>query len=157
MTTVRQFDKIDASDISRFWIWVEKSENCWEWVGNKDRLGYGIANTSDGKRLAHRMSWFISNGSIDDRDIDHVCHNTSCIKPEHLRPATAKENAENLLPVRAASGYRGVYKAGKKWMAGVKHNGTDYRIGEFDTPEQANSAVVALRNKLFTHNILDHV
>jgi len=157
MASVLPFDKIDTIDIARFWVWVEKTDSCWEWVGRTTKLGYGVANTSDGKRLAHRMSWYIKHGSISDLAIDHACHNPACVNPDHLRMATAKQNAENLLPVRASSGYRGVYAAGRKWQAEVTHNGVSHRIGKFESPEAAHEAVVAMRNKLFTHNILDRV
>ena len=155
MASVLSFDGIDAADIARFWIWVEKSDSCWEWVGRRDKHGYGRANTSVGGRFAHRLSWFIKHGSISDLTIDHACHNTSCVNPDHLRPATTKQNAENLLPVRAASGYRGVYRSRNKWCAAVNHNGVRHNLGSFDTPEEANAAVTALRNELFTHNLLD--
>jgi hypothetical protein len=55
------------------------------------------------------------------------------------------------------SGYRGVHwdSRQRKWRASVRHNSKAHHAGRFDSPEEANRAVIALRNKLFTHNEQD--
>jgi hypothetical protein len=147
---------LDTCDTARFWVWVEKTDTCWNWVGRLDANGYGRMHTPAGQFMAHRISWAIEHGAADTSlYLDHICHNAACVRPAHLRPATAKQNAENLLPIRAASGYRGVYAAGKKWSAMVKHDGKVYRSGKHLTAESANEAAIAMRNELFTHNVLD--
>ena len=156
MAMILQEAMLDTCDKARFWVWVEKTEHCWNWVGLTNRLGYGRFQTSAGRFMAHRISWALEHGETDsDLHIDHACHNPACVRPSHLRLATAKQNAENLLPVRASSGYRGVYAYGKKWQAAVKHDGKYHRSGPYATPEEANEAVVRMRNELFTHNVLD--
>lgn len=37
-------------------------------------------------------------------------------------------------------------------MARVKHNGVLYSAGQYDTIAEAEAAVIAKRNELFTHN-----
>jgi hypothetical protein len=156
MASVLDKSMLDTSDLARFWIWVEKTDTCWNWTGRTDAKGYGRMQTSSGQFLTHRISWAIEHGTTDSGlFLDHACHNAACVRPDHLRLATVKQNAENLLPVRAASGYRGVYPAKGKWSAMVKHNGKIYRSGKHLTPESANEAAIEMRNQLFTHNLLD--
>ena len=130
---------------------------CDEWPLERGRGGYGVVRSADRrKHMAHRLAWETANGHIPEgMFIDHICHNRACVKIEHLRLATTKQNAENLGAVRAASGYRGVDKHRNRWRARLKHNGRNIHVGTFDTAEEADQAVRAARNSLFTHNNLD--
>jgi hypothetical protein len=93
--------------------------------------------------------------------VDHICHVPSCIKPDHLRLVTIKQNAENFggLKVTNNSGYRGVHWHSQtgKWNVQVTHNGRRYAGGLHSDIEEANAAAIALRNLLHTHNDLDRV
>jgi hypothetical protein len=115
----------------------------------------------DGRQvLAHRYSYEIHVGPIPDgMFIDHRCHNRKCVKPEHLRLATNKQNLENLLGAHSSSksGVRGVYyrSSSNKWCAQVGHNNKSVFVGNFDSLEEAEAAVVAKRNELYTHNDAD--
>lgn len=139
----------------RFWPKVDKSGECWEWTAARAR-GYGRFDTN----LAHRISYELTYGAIPDgAQLDHVCHNRGCVRPEHLRPATNKENAENHRGARqhSKSGVRGVYwhKHVKKWHGQVTHNGQHYSLGYFVDLQDAEAAVVEKRRELFTHNVAD--
>ena len=70
---------------------------CWLWVARKDNNGYGVVG-SGGSGLAHRLSWEKHNGkSIPvGLDILHSCDNPSCVNPDHLRPGTQKDNAQDM-------------------------------------------------------------
>lgn len=144
----------------RFWDKVHKGESCWQWQGKPTSEGYGIFGV-DGKRVyAHRFSYEISKGSIPGGAlIDHICHNRMCVKPEHLRIATMKQNLENLRGANAnsSSGIRGVYlhKKSGLWAGRVKHNYETHSVGYFKTKEEADTATAAKRNELFTHNDQD--
>lgn len=74
----------------RFWGWVDKSDNCWEWVGSKHSSGYGkFASVL----LAHRYSYELHKGKIPEGlQIDHICFNKSCVNPEHLEAVTPRTN-----------------------------------------------------------------
>jgi hypothetical protein len=94
--------------------------------------------------------------------IDHMCHTPACVNPDHLRAVTNKQNAENHngQPCSAnTSGIRGVYWhiRDKRWVARVRHNGKFISVGSFLTAEEAESAVIAKRNELFTHNDADRM
>jgi hypothetical protein len=84
----------------RFLSHVAKKNNkdCWLWIGNKNKLGYGkIWNL--GKHVpTHRMSWMIYKGKIPKGlFICHHCDNPSCVNPEHLFLGTAKDNHDDCI------------------------------------------------------------
>jgi hypothetical protein len=56
-----------------------------------------------------------------------------------------------------SSGVRGVcwVSQKKKWRATIGHNQRQVHVGYFSDLADAESAVVAKRNKLFTHNDAD--
>lgn len=53
------------------------------------------------------------------------------------------------------SGVRGVYRDRGKWVAQVKHEGRAVHVGRFDRIEDAEAAVVARRNELFSNSLAD--
>lgn len=72
---------------------------CWEWTGARMPSGYGRigwGSLTDGTRetaLAHRVSYTILRGPIPDGlQIDHLCRNRSCVRPDHLEPVTSATN-----------------------------------------------------------------
>lgn len=70
---------------------------CWYWQGGTDHYGYGVIRDSadNGGRLlkAHRVSYELLIGPIPDGlDLDHLCMNHGCVKPDHLEPVTRGEN-----------------------------------------------------------------
>lgn len=69
------------------------SSGCWEWTAGKHPRGYGQFY-GDGKRCgAHRFSYIYHKGSIpEDKEIDHLCRNTSCVNPDHLEAVSHHEN-----------------------------------------------------------------
>lgn len=143
----------------RFWAKVNKTATCWNWTGSTKANGYGTFGISPGKtQYAHRVSWEWANGPIPAQMmIDHTCFTHSCVNPAHLRLVTQKQNQENRAGQRSdnTSGYRGVRFQAGKWLAIVYHNGQPINAGRYLTPEEANEAVMAKRNELFTHNDLD--
>lgn len=57
---------------------------CWEWTRSKDG-GYGQFHRC-GTKWAHRVYYRWAHGKIpDDRVVDHMCMNRSCVNPDHLR------------------------------------------------------------------------
>lgn len=67
---------------------------CWEWWGAKNSSGYGsMTNGKGGSALAHRRAYEIAVGPIPEGlQIDHLCLNKICVRPEHLEAVTAREN-----------------------------------------------------------------
>lgn len=77
---------------------MQITEDCWVWLGYKDRDGYGLSSRpkvmSQGSNRAHRISYEAEHGFIPTGHLDHLCRNRACVRPSHLEPVTAKVNAE---------------------------------------------------------------
>lgn len=144
----------------RFWSKVNKTAGCWEWTDLPTAGGYGRFFDGTKKVLAHRYSWELHGGEpIDGKELDHECINGMCVRPEHLRVATRKQNQENLSGAHWTNqtGVRGVVRTrnGRPYAATMHHNKERHYLGRFDTLEEAERAVVAKRLELFTHNEVD--
>lgn len=155
---------LTPAETERFWAKVNKGSDCWTWTAGTKTNGYGQFGVRiDGKQhmaRAHRVSYSIAHGAIPDgKVIDHVCINRLCVRPDHLRLTTAKQNNEHRLTTSQAalSGIRGVHWDAKanKWRAQVKHNNRTHYAGLHDTVSEAEAAAKAKRLSLFTHNDLD--
>lgn len=145
---------------TRFWAKVRKGESCWIWVGSLNNRGYGQFRTTTHRLvLAHRFAYGLTAELGQTEQLDHRCHNRACVNPEHLRPATNKQNNENPRGLRSdnISGFRGVrWEARRnKWVGEVCHHGRRYWCGYFTDPTEANKAVIAKRNEFYTHNDAD--
>ena len=147
----------------RFWAAVDKSGECWIWQRAVLNTGYGYFRVTTPERKmvgAHRFAYELVNGAIPEGFVvDHICHEPKCVRPDHLRAVTIKQNLEHKLTESrtARSGVRGVAWNGtlKKWMAQVRHDKKIYIGGYFSTVEEAAVAVRELRLKLHTHNTYD--
>lgn len=141
----------------RFWSKVDKTNKCWLWTGACLPTGYG-AFRHEGKTVyPHRLSYAWTNGEIPEGlQVDHRCHDRSCVRPEHLRLVTNAQNLQNRRGATRASttGVRGVSwdKTHRKYMAHVTLSGKRYNAGYFDTLEAAEAAAIAKRRELFTHD-----
>lgn len=72
---------------------IEKKGDCWLFIGNINRGGYGRLSINGRHTFAHRASWELSNGPIPDGlTIDHLCRTRSCINPKHMELVTIGEN-----------------------------------------------------------------
>lgn len=70
-------------------ISIDKSTGCWNWRACRLKKGYGKYK----KYLSHRVSYSIFNNDINPSlVIDHICRNTSCVNPDHLRQVSMKTN-----------------------------------------------------------------
>jgi hypothetical protein len=89
--------------IDGFWSKVERSGDCWLWTGEKNSTGYGVyAVHRHGEReriLAHRFSARLSGMELRSPDdvVLHECDTPLCVRPDHLRVGTQKENLRDAL------------------------------------------------------------
>jgi hypothetical protein len=94
-----------CGDECRFWAKVKKGPGCWEWTGSRSggRRGhqdYGqfTIACADGIRRArgaHVYSYELINGPVPEGlELMHLCHNTKCVRPDHLSPGTHTENVQ---------------------------------------------------------------
>ena len=144
-----------------FWIKVDKSGECWEWTASKSRNGYGQFAGRGTMLIAHRVAYELENGSIPEgMVIDHLCHRISCVRPSHLQAVTQKQNVENHSGAQSNSktGIRGVrQRTAGCWEARVNHHGATLYTGYFQSIEEAEAAVIAKRNELFSNNLADRI
>lgn len=138
----------------RFWPKVERrgKDECWYWLAYKHPNGYGQMGRLG---YAHRISFAIHNGPIPKgKVVDHICHNRSCVNPDHLRLATHFENAQNKTHGRArfnGGTLKGAFydSTRLKWRAAITHDGHQKNLGRFDTEQDAHEAYCDAADKLF--------
>lgn len=81
---------------------------CWEWLGGKDRHGYGQFRTEkkQHKTMAHRFSYEIHIGPIPDgMKVCHSCDNPSCVNPDHLWVGTQADNVRDMIAKGRDNGF----------------------------------------------------
>jgi hypothetical protein len=83
----------------RFWSQVDRRghDECWPWLGAKDRDGYGQFGIGGLHKKAHRVAYQWLRGAFPEHlTIDHLCLNTPCVNPWHMEPVTAAENSRRV-------------------------------------------------------------
>jgi hypothetical protein len=76
-----------------FWEQVDKSGECWLWLGTKDQDGYGSFYQNYHNYRAHRVAYTLTFGSIPQGlMVLHQCNNPSCVNPAHLEVGTSRDN-----------------------------------------------------------------
>lgn len=88
-----------ASVVVRFMEKVMiQAGQCWIWTGSCNDVGYGYFNHPD-TGYAHRAAYLLLVGPIPEgAELDHLCRNKSCVKPDHLEPVTARVNVRRAIP-----------------------------------------------------------
>lgn len=136
--------ELDATDEERFWAKVDKSGECWTWMGATLPGGYGVFRIGGRNRVAHRVSWTWSNGApAPGMEVDHMCFNRPCVNPAHLRLLTHAENGQNRASANSnsKSGVRGVHWAQNQWIAKAQIGDEVFEIGRFNDLGEAERAV----------------
>lgn len=77
-----------------FWNRVDKSDDCWLWMGSRTSSGYGRWWISERRWVrAHRVAYELAKGPIPSGlEIDHLCRVRHCVNPAHLEAVSHKEN-----------------------------------------------------------------
>lgn len=105
---------MDERLVQRFWRFVQKGDECWEWTGTRLPRGHGHfmvgkRHTNPKTTLTHRFSWELHNGPIPaGLCVCHKCDNPPCCNPAHLFLGTHADNMRDMKEKgRAVSPMRG--------------------------------------------------
>ena len=83
---------------------AEKTATCWVWAGKINNRGYGRW----GADFAHRLSYELHKGPIPvGMQIDHLCFNPLCVRPDHLQLSDPVANNRRKLKALATECARG--------------------------------------------------
>lgn len=71
---------------------------CWEWLGGKNRAGYGRFSINNRGYTASRVSYELFIGELSKGLlICHKCDNPKCVNPFHIFKGTSKDNVQDCL------------------------------------------------------------
>lgn len=145
-------DNKPRTEHERFDRYIDKTGDCWEWLGSVDKNGYAHFNLSavngGGRVQAHRYAHERFIGEIPPKyEVDHLCFNSKCVKPEHLEAVTKAENLRRkrkehsftVQHTRNTSGRVGVtqIRDGKLWLANLSYKGKKFKTTYHKTFEEA--------------------
>jgi HNH endonuclease len=143
---------LTPKQIKSFWGRVKKGVRCWEWIGGKNKLGYGL-NTVQQKKikwtfLAHRLSFFLSSGKDPGKfQVCHSCDNPSCCNPNHLWLGTVHQNMQDK---------QQKHRAGKKLFPDAIFEIRNSKISKYILAEKYGVHEATIR-KVRRRNIWKHI
>lgn len=132
---------------------------CWMWTASRDGCGYGMAWWMGRTVRAHRLTYHLLADSsfevfgqkaTERQVVDHLCRNTACVNPSHLRIVSNRENTcAGLLGVLGdhSSSALGVHwnERARKWEAQTRVDGRSFYLGVFTAEIDAARAYDAAR------------
>jgi len=79
--------------LERFWDKVHKTNDCWHWIASCSHNKYPFFRWDGKTKYAHVVLWESLHGKKPvGFEVDHLCRNTICVRPDHLELVTKREN-----------------------------------------------------------------
>lgn len=80
------------SDTDRFWDRVDRTDNCWIWIGRLDRQGFGLLHFRGKAWKAHRLAVALDDPSFDPANrVLASCGERRCVRPDHMEIKPRKD------------------------------------------------------------------
>lgn len=122
-------------------------------AGSRAKNGYIYIGIEGGKYLAHRLAWLYVYGSWPSCDIDHINWVCTDNRLANLRDVERHINNQNRSRVRSdnkASRETGVswHIHSRKWRSRIWLQGKEYRLGLFDTIDEAKACYLAAKRRM---------
>lgn len=73
---------------------VFQADGCVTWDGCLNDSGYGMLGVHGKAQRAHRLAYAFFVGPLPDGDLDHLCRNRACVRPDHLEAVSRGENTK---------------------------------------------------------------
>lgn len=87
---------IEERFLSRFK--VNEVTDCWDWIAQRDKDGYGFLPSLNGSIRAHRFSYKYHYGVDPDKlFVCHKCDNPGCVNPAHLFLGDCIDNINDMI------------------------------------------------------------
>lgn len=98
---IQCLEDIPPKYLDKFWAKVDDTNDCWKWLGTKDKNGYGLMYVGhilgSGTTIrSNILSHLINIGPIPKGlFVCHTCKSKECCNPEHLELGTPRKNARD--------------------------------------------------------------
>lgn len=129
---------------------IKEENECWEFVGSKNKDGYGRIGISNGKtESAHRVMFKINKGDIPkDMVVMHICDNTSCCNPNHLILGTQNDNIQDMINKGRFVQRNTPYKLTEEQMNEIRNKYTGKRGEKVKLAKEYNVVITTITNIL---------
>lgn len=119
-------------------------------AGTISKIGYRYVSIDGYRTLAHRLIFFMQNGSWPIEAIDHMDNDRLNNRWANLRECSRTVNAENKRYAQSnnAIGVLGVSVSRGKFKAQIQVAGKNKFIGRFNSVEEASSAYLDAKRRL---------
>jgi len=147
MTVINQKElkkRLRYDPTTGIFTWLVSNSNCVKVgsvSGTRHKYGYIQINIMYKIYKAHRLAYLYMTGEWPTKDIDHINQIKDDNRWSNLRECTRSQNMANTVNRSDnTSGYKGVIKWRKKWLARTHLNGKQIHIGVFNCKHEAAKA-----------------